>query len=152
MDETSVTEEIHRLIDDKIATGAIVRADWVAAGILEIKSNIDGEDVPFYRVCAYRDIVRVAKRVIGKYEADDTTPDQLLLPGFKHLCKAYPMVRDGIPMIVPVDQCTEAELRRRAADLEKMAEGCRAHAREIREYIAARAAADGTVAAASVSR
>ena len=141
MDETSVTDEIHRLIDDKIAAGVIVRADWVAAGILEIKSNIDGDDVPFYRVCAYRDIVRIAKRVIGKYEADDTTPDQLLLPGFMHLCRAYPMVRDGVPMIVPVDQCSEAELRGRATDLEKMAKGCRAHAREILDYLAARVGA-----------
>lgn len=138
MDDTSIIEEIHKLIDGKIAMGVIVRADWIAAGILDLKSNIDGEDVQFYRVCAYRDVLRTAKRAIGKYEADESTPDQLLLPGFKHLCKAYPMVRDGVPMIVPVDQCTEAELRGRVADLEKMAKGCRAHAREILDYIAAR--------------
>lgn len=138
MNETSVTQEIHKLIDDKIASGVIVHADWVAAGILEIKSNIDGDDVPFYRVCAYRDIVRICKSVIGKFEVTDSTPAQLILPGFKHLCKAYPMERDGMVVLVPVNMCTEAELRARACQLEEMAKGCRAHAREILDYVMAR--------------
>lgn len=140
MNETSVTEEIRKLIDEKIASGVVVRADWVAAGILEIKSNIDGEDVEFYRVCAYRDIVRIAKRVIGKFEVTDMTPEQLILPGFKHLCRAYPMEREGSIVLVPVDMCTDNELHDRAHQLEEMAKGCRAHAREILDYVAARAA------------
>lgn len=138
MNENSVTEEIRAMIDDKIASGIAVRADWIAAGILEIKNKIDGEDMPFYRVCAYRDIVRVAKRVIGKYDATDNTPEQLVLPGFKHLCKAYPMERDGAVMLVPVTLCTGEELVARAALLEEMAKGCRAHAAEILDYVAAR--------------
>lgn len=138
MSEHSVTDEIHALIDEKISSGVAVRADWVAAGILEIKNKIQGEDEPFYRVCAYRDIVRIAKRVIGKFEVTDTTPEQLVLPGFKHLCKAYPMNRDGDVVLVPVTQCTDAELLARAEQLDDMAKGCRAHAREIRSYIVAR--------------
>ena len=95
MNETSVTEEIHKLIDEKIDAGVVVHADWIAASILAIKDQIEGEDAPFYRVCAYRDVVRIAKRVIGKFKADDTTPEQLVLAGFEHLCKAYPMDRNG---------------------------------------------------------
>lgn len=139
-DETSVIAEIHKLIDDKIAAGIVVRADWVAAGILEMKSQIEGDDVPFYRVCAYRDIVRIAKRAIGRFEATDTTPEQLVLPGFKHLCKAYPMTRDDVVVLVPVTSCTDDELLARAAQLEEMARGCRAHAAEILDYVAARSA------------
>lgn len=138
MDETSVTDEIHKLIDDKLASGVVVRADWVAASILDAKNKISGDDVQFYRVCAYRDVVRIAKRIIGKFEVTDTTPEQLILPGFKHLCKAYPMDRDGAVVLVPVDMCTDAELRGRAEQLEEMAKGCRAHAREIFDYVAAR--------------
>lgn len=141
MSEASVTDEIHALIDEKIAAGIAVRADWVASGILEIKNKISGEDEPFYRVCAYRDIVRIAKRVIGKYEPTDTTPEQLVLPGFKHLCKAYPMARDGEVVLVPVDQCSTAELLARAGQLDEMAAGCVAHAEEIRAYVAARSEA-----------
>jgi hypothetical protein len=138
--EASITEEIRKLIDDKIASGVVVRADWIAAGILQIKNKIEGEDMPFYRVCAYRDIVRLAKKVIGKFDATGNTPEQLVLPGFKHLCKAYPMERDGAVVLVPVTLCTSQELMARAAQLEEMAKGCRAHAREILDYVLAREA------------
>lgn len=138
MDDISVTKEIHALIDEKIAAGVAVRADWIAAGIIESKNNISGEDAPFYRVCAHRDIVRIAKRAIGKYEPSANTPEQLTFPGFKHLCKAYPLERDGEVVLVPVDQCTTAELLLRAEQLDGMAEGCRAHAREIRAFVLAK--------------
>jgi len=137
MSETSITSDIHALIDDKIATGVVVKAEWIAAGIIKVKDKISGEDLEFYRVCAYRDIVRIAKRAIGKYAPSANTPEQLVLPGFKHLCKAYPMERDGDIVLVPVNQCTSAELLARAVQLDGMADGCRAHAKEIRAFVAA---------------
>lgn len=140
MEDASITSEIHRLIDDKIATGVVVNVDWVAAEILSIKCNIEGEDAPFYRVCTYKEVVRLAKRAIGKYDAEDVTAEQLVLPGFKHLCRAYPLERDGLVALVPVTMCTSDELLARAAQLEEMAKGCVAHALEIREYVLARAA------------
>ena len=112
----------------------------MAAEILNIKCNIDGEDAPFYRVCTYKEVVRLAKRAIGKYDAEDTTAEQLVLPGFKHLCRAYPLERDGLVALVPVNVCTDDELLMRAAQLEEMAKGCTAHALEIREYVLARGA------------
>lgn len=138
MDELNVTAEIRRLIEDKIEAGVAVRAEWVVRGILERKDRIEGEDLPFYRDCTQRDLIRLAKRVIGKYEVSDTTPEQLVLPGFKHLCKAYSVERDGAPTLVPVDLCTAAELEARAAQYDDMATGCLAHAAEIREYLLAR--------------
>lgn len=48
------------------------------------------------------------------------------------------MMRDGDVVIVPVDQCTDDELKARAAQLDEMAKGCMAHALEIREYVLAR--------------
>ena len=139
MSSIDVTDEIHALIDEKISAGIAVRADWIAASILELKNKISGEDEPFYRVCAYREVVRIAKRVIGKFEVTDSTPEQLILPGFNHLCKAYPMQRDEEVVLVPVDLCSTEELLERAVQLENMAAGCVAHAEEIRAYLMARA-------------
>lgn len=141
MDDTSVTAEIHKLVDDKIASGVVVHVEWVAAEILNLKCNIDGDDAPFYRVCTFKEVVRLAKRAIGKYDAKDTTAEQLVLPGFKHLCKAYPIDRDGVSVLVPITLCTDAELFDRANQLEEMAKGCVAHANEIREFLLAREAA-----------
>lgn len=141
MNEISIRTEIRALIDEKISAGVAIRADWVAAGILESKSKITGEDKEFYLTCAYNDIRRMAKEVIGKFKVSDETPEQLILPGFKHLCKAYPMIRDDDVVLVPVDQCTTAELLLRAEQLDEMAVGCRAHAKEIRTYVMAKAEA-----------
>lgn len=142
MNEDSVRAEIHKLIDEKIATGVAVKVDWIAAEILQLKCDITGEDAPFYRVCTFKEVKREAKRAIGKYDATDRTPEQLALPGFKHLCRAYPISRDEDEiMLVPVTQCSDDELLARADQLDEMAKGCRAHAREIRAYVRARKAA-----------
>ena len=141
MNDISIRTEIRALIDEKISAGVAIRADWVAVGILGTKDKIEGDDAEFYRVCAYNEIRRIAKEVIGKFKATDETPEQLVLPGFTHLCKAYPMERDGEVVLVPVDQCTTAELLARAAQLHDMAAGCIAHADEIRAYVLAKAEA-----------
>lgn len=140
MDENSVTAEVHKLIDNKISSGVVVNIDWAAAEILAGKAEIDGADAPFYRVCTFKEVQRIVRRAIGKYDVTDTTDDQLVLPGFKHLCKAYAITRDGKVMLVPVTKCTTPELLARADFLDEMAKGCRSHAREIREYVSARAA------------
>lgn len=122
-----------------IDAGLVTSLNEVVAGVLNGRPSLEGDDAPFYRVHAFEDLKRIAKSVVGKYAADDTTSDELLLPGFKHLCKAYPMSRDGDVVIVPVDMCSDEELKARAAQLDEMAKGCVAHAREIREYVLARA-------------
>lgn len=63
---------------------------------------------------------------------------QLVLDGFEHLQIAYTFEREGRTVLVPVDQCSEIELERRAREYDDMANGCRAHSRELREYIATR--------------
>lgn len=141
MDAASITSEIHRLIDDKIASGVLVQTHWIAHEVLGRHDDIEGQDAEWYRVCTFKEVCRIAKSAIGKYRAEDVTDQQILLPGFTHLCKAYPLTRDGELVLVPVDQCSDDELRARAADLDKMAKGCIAHARELREYVNARAQA-----------
>ncbi|MGQ3297726.1 hypothetical protein [Reyranella sp.] len=141
MSDTSIRTEVRAVIEEKISAGVAIRADWVAVGILETKSKVEGDDAEFYRVCAYNEIRRIAKEVLGKWKATDETPAQLVLPGFTHLCKAYPMERDGEVVLVPVDQCSASELLLRAEQLDEMAAGCRAHAKEIRAYLLAKSEA-----------
>lgn len=138
MDEQSIRSEMHKIAQERIDAGEITSLDEIVYGVLAERTKIEGEDAPFYRVHAFDDLKRIAKSVVGKYAANDTTADELLLPGFKHLCKAYPMTRDDAVVIVPVDMCTDDELKARAAQLDEMAKGCVAHAREIREYLIAR--------------
>lgn len=138
MDDISITAEVHKLIDDRISSGVLVQTHWIAQEILAQHDDIDGEDAAWYRVCTFKEVCRIAKSAIGKYKSDEVTDEQLILPGFRHLCKAYPLTRQGALVLVPVDQCTDEELLCRAEDLDKMAKGCIEHAREIREYLLCR--------------
>lgn len=139
MEEINITAEVHKLVDQKFAAGVLVQTHWVAQEILASHDDIEGEDAAWYRVCTFKEVCRIAKSAIGKFRAEDVTCEQLLLPGFRHLCKAYPLTREGELVLVPVDQCTDAELLARADDLDKMAKGCVDHAAEIREYVLVRA-------------
>lgn len=138
MDEQSIRSEMHKIAQGRIDAGEVTSLDEIVHGVLVKRPHIEGDDASFYRVHAFDDLRRIAKSVVGKYAAKDTTDAELLLPGFKHLCKAYPMTRDDEVVIVPVDMCTDDELKARAAQLDEMAKGCTAHALEIREYLIAR--------------
>ncbi|NSX90111.1 hypothetical protein [Agrobacterium tumefaciens] len=138
MDEAKVATEMHEMMDEKLDAGVIALPSHIVAKMLDKRQAILGDDAEFYRVHTFDRLMQIAKRVVGKFRADDETASQLLLPGFQHLCKAYPMMRDGEVAIVPVTLCTDEELLARANQLDEMAKGCRAHAREIRQYISAR--------------
>ncbi|KAB2680354.1 hypothetical protein [Brucella pseudintermedia] len=140
MDEFKIRSEMHQIVAENLANGIVVDVDMLCLGLMEKRGTIEGEGAEFYRVHTFKDVKRIAKSVIGKYDAKDTTDAELLLPGFKHLCKAYPMKRQGKSVLVPVDQCSDFELINRATQLEDMASGCRSHAGEIREYVLARTA------------
>lgn len=135
---SDVSKEVRKIIADKIASGETIVVDWLAHEIVAGKSAIDGDDAPFYRVCAYTHVRDVVKRCVGKYDVKPTTDEQLILAGFEHLQVAYSVCRGDQTVLVPVDQLSDRELLDRAAEYELMARGCRAHAAEIRSYVQAR--------------
>lgn len=130
---------IARLVADKIDAGQVVNMQWATKEIIDTFSEIEGRDVDFYLITAKFYIADLVKRCIKKYETPDQTESgQIVMDGFEHLQKAYPIERKDGREIVPVAQMTDAELEARAAEYDKMAEGCKKHALEIREYINSR--------------
>jgi hypothetical protein len=134
MAETSVYREVREYISAKISRGEVVMVDWLTHEIVANKSDIEGGDVEFYRVCAFTHVRDVVKRCVGKYDAKPKTEDQLVLDGFSHLQVAYSVERAGQTVLVPVDQLSDAEIDLRAAEYDKMARGCEEHAEELRSY------------------
>ncbi|MER9937452.1 hypothetical protein [Mesorhizobium sp. M0088] len=141
MSETSVYSEVRKIIADKIAAGEIVIVDWLTHEIVAGKPGIEGTDTEFYRVCAYTHVKDLVKRCVGKYDARPETDRQLTLAGFEHLQVAYTVDREGRVTLVPVDQLSDSEIIGRAKAYDLMAEGCRAHARELRSYLRERRSA-----------
>lgn len=130
----SLQTEVREYIQDQLDAGVIIRAEWVTAGILHSKAEPECEDADFYLLCARAHLAEIVKRCIGKYKAAPVTDEQLVLPGFDHLQRGYQVDREGVRFLVPTDLLTDAEIEARAAEYEAMAAGCRAHARELRDF------------------
>jgi len=132
--------EVREFVSAKVDAGVIVRVDWLTQEFINSKSDVTGDDLPFYRHCATAHIQEMVRRVVGKYDVRSKQDDpQTILPGFEHLQRAYTVIRDGANLLVPIDQLNDSELQARADEYDAMAKGCRAHAMEIRQYIEERA-------------
>lgn len=135
--------EVRGFIQDRLDSGVILRAEWVTTEILGSKAEPECADADFYLLCARAHLSEVVKRCIGKYRAAPVSDEQLVLPGFEHLQRGYQVEREGVRLLVPTDLLTDAEIDARADEYEAMAAGCRAHARELREFKGRRAMAQG---------
>lgn len=127
--------EIRKFIQDRIDAGIILRAEWVTAEILGAKEEPECADADFYLICARNHIAEIVKKCIGKYSPKPTTDAQLVLKGFEHMQSGYLVEREGVRVLVPTDLLSDAELLARAEEYDAMAVGCRAHAREIRDFV-----------------
>lgn len=136
----SLYSDVRDFIQSKLDAGLILRAEWVTAEIIGSKQEPDCDDADFYLICARSHVAEIVKKCIGKYTAKPTTDEQLKLPGFEHMQKAYQVERGGVRFLVPTDALTDDELMRRADEYDEMAVGCRAHAREIRDFVERRSA------------
>lgn len=135
---TEVTNEIRRIVQDKIDCGVVVRVEWLTTEIMAMKCEVEGDDADFYIACAVDFIKATISRVIGKYAPKTDTDNQLTMDGFDHLQKAYTVTRDNQITLVPVTMLTDDELEARALEYEAMAFGCVTHAQEIRTFIKSR--------------
>lgn len=142
MEFENVASEVRKYIADKISRGEQIVVEWLTNEIVNAKSSIDGDDLPFYRTCAYSHVKEVVKRSVGKYDRKAPQTDkQIVMAGFEHFQVAYTVERSGDVVLVPIDQINDDELLARALEYDAMAEGCINHAQEIRKYVRARSEA-----------
>lgn len=130
----SLFAEVRAYIQDQLDAGVIVRAEWATTAILSKKEEPACADADFYLICARSHLAEIVKRCIGKYSPKIETDTQLVLPGFTHLQRGYQVERNGVRLLVPTDLLTSDEIEARADEYEAMAAGCRAHARELRDF------------------
>lgn len=139
MEAINIHGEVRKLIADCVARGEVRSVASYVDIVMADHTDIEGEDADFYVICTRHRIKDIVSATIGKFAPKTKQSDaQLVLDGFEHLQVAYTFERMGETVLVPVDQCSDIELAARAAEYEDMASGCRAHARELREYIGAR--------------
>lgn len=144
LNEESVYADVRKFVSDLVDSGVETPVEWITTSFLNSRGQIAGEGEALYRYCARAHVGRIVKRVVGKYdvEARETQDAQIALPGFDYLQRAYTVPRDEKIVLVPIYKCTNEELLDRAAEYEKLARGCRLHARELRSFVKARKIAE----------
>jgi hypothetical protein len=136
MDIKAINANIEKIVSDKIQSGQPVAMSWVTQEIIQAHSDISGPDTEFYIMCARHYISDLVKRQIKKYEPSEIGSDaQLIMEGFEHLQKAYPVERENERVIMPIDMMTNEEVQKRAEEYRAMASGCINHAKELMQYL-----------------
>jgi hypothetical protein len=135
--------EITKLIDTSIEQGDIVAALWVTQTILSKHSAIEGEDTPFYGLCAYEHVRESVRKVTRRYKTDPRAEadTQIVMDGFERLQVAYMVDRGGDQFIIPTPRCKRSQMVAKARELERIMNGVSQHLREMLRYIEQRDAA-----------
>jgi hypothetical protein len=137
--QADLKAEVSELILSGIEAGQVMPAGWITEAIMEkhpIPVKVLGDHHDFYTLCGFAHVRDTVRQCLRAYK-DDTSqeiPEQLKLPGYDDLQKAYLIERDEEQMIVPITQCTEEELNAKIAEYRRMAEGCLHHADELVRY------------------
>jgi hypothetical protein len=139
-----LSEEIRQIIEEGLDSGRVQPASWIVDAVLKLHPfppDWIGDDREFAEQCCQAHIRVEVRKKLREYKAAEEKDDpvQARLPGFDYVQRAYLVERGGEAVIVPIGQMTLDELQEKIAELEGMAQGCVAHAEELRRYCNERA-------------
>lgn len=140
VNEKSVYSEVRQFVAGLVDMGAETPVEWITTHFLNSRGQIRGEGEVLYRYCARAHVSQIVKKVVGKYDVAARTAqdDQISLPGFEFLQKAYTFSRDEKIVLIPIHKCSDDELLARAAEYRKLAQGCEKHAVELEAFVRSR--------------
>jgi hypothetical protein len=144
LSDREIRKEVRAVIEEALAAERPAKLGWIVHEVLLHHQDLRGADAGFYLRLAHDRLpatVRDILRDFGVQAKGVSVPEQLIMPGFHRLQRGYTVDRDGEQVLVPTPQLTDAEIDEKAAEHDAMADGNREHARELRQYKAARASA-----------
>jgi hypothetical protein len=144
--EERVRSEINAVLDQLQARGEAVQPQWVTheicsrhrAGLAVLGADAPTaqvDDRDFWEYAGYAQTRKLTTRCVNEREQPDARADNPVLPGFEYLHHYYVHTRDGVDVMVPIEQSTDDELLAKAATYETLAASCTAHATELRRYV-----------------
>jgi hypothetical protein len=145
---SDLNTEIITVIAQRSAAGDIVSRAWVVTAILaehplKRHSKKDPDD---FSICCRRLAVSAAVDTALsrlKYQDEGGDPDTAeldlpKLPGYQHLRRVYPIRREGVIVLVPLAQMSDAEVTAKIKTYRKASVGFAEHAVELEHYLASR--------------
>lgn len=137
MNESELRKIVQERLNAGIDAGNVINKKWLAHEIVSSRSDVQGEDADFMTACSYWAIQKIAGdliRLVSKQETEDDVDRQCVLPGFKHVRKFYSVVRGKEPCVVRTSDMGQAEVLKKADDIEAHGRGALEHADELRRY------------------
>jgi len=129
----------HELIADKIGVGEVVQMHWAVQELISHQGKIMGDGVEFYTFCTQRDVYRVVKNAVDKYDKSHPQDDrQMVLKGYECLQEAYTVERAEERQLVPIHLLSDEELIARAHEFKRQSSTLLKHAEELEQYVADR--------------
>ena len=111
-----------------------MRKPWLVKAIIDEQAGSAPNVSDFYVVCAYRAVSAIVGDAIRSFRKSESAEKaQLALPGFDRLQTHYQIDRDG-SCIVAIGEMTDGEVKEKATELKRMAEGLLRHADELLRY------------------
>jgi hypothetical protein len=135
MKASDLIKEITAVIEARLAAGDAAAATWVTQEVVAQHSQPEHTDSAWFELCAYEAVRAAVRTVLRRFQPPaEVADEQIVLPGFERLQKAYLVERESEQQIVRIDQLTSDELDAKADELERIGEGCYQHAKELRRY------------------
>ena len=141
MTERDVVKEMLAIIDVQLAEAREPGERWLVQEQVSrhpLPDSFVGDDRDFYTLGAALLSSRAAKLALRRRGAPDETDadaQQLRLPGYEYLQRAYLIEREGEQRLVLIERMTDAELFAKADEKRRLAKGNDQHAEEILTYI-----------------
>jgi len=136
--QNDLANEIHELIATTVNNDQVVAAGWIAQAIFNKRQDITGGDADFYKAKAWDAVRADVRQALNRYKSKPEEDQQLVLPGYRYLQKAYMVERNQEQAVVPISQMTDEEIIARVAEYQRMADGCMKHAEELMGYLSRR--------------
>lgn len=139
--QSDLKQEIRDIVAADLAAGKTIQRGWLVHAVLNAHPLGAIRDRDFNLLCRQAAVVEAVREVLRDLKFAAEKPEtvasrgQLPLPGFTHLQRGYP-VADG--EIKPIQVIGDDVLLARADLYDRMSDGCREHADEIRRYVAGR--------------
>lgn len=135
MTQNDLMNEVQEIIERFISEGKSIAASWVVQAIVKSHPDVSGADANWYILCGYEHARDSVRQVLRRYKPSEEGPqEQVVLPGFERLQKAYLVDRGNEQTIVPVQDLTDAEIEAKEIELEIMGRGCYQHRDELKRY------------------
>lgn len=130
---SDIDSEIAKKADELVTNGQLPKV-WLVQAVMKNHAQIVGKDADMAICCMNDTVSRRVNKYFSTIKASEEEKPQMPLPGFERLQRRYVINRNEEQTIVSVYDMTDAELEGKAKEMDSMAEGCYAHADELRRF------------------